>query len=181
MDRTIAGLRKRLDRPIVLVGMMGSGKSTIGRRLAKRLELGFVDADDEIAAAARMSIADIFETYGEEGFRDGERRVIARLLQSDEGVIATGGGAFVEPETRAMILEQAVAIWLDSDIDTLVERVSRKDNRPLLQGRNPREVLEQLLAERGPIYAQAPIRVVSDNGSMTRMVARIIEALGAWG
>ncbi len=160
---------------------MGSGKSTIGRRLAKRLELGFVDADDEIAAAARMSIADIFETYGEEGFRDGERRVIARLLQSDEGVIATGGGAFVEPETRTMILEQAVAIWLDSDIDTLVERVSRKDNRPLLQGRNPREVLEQLLAERGPIYARAPIRVVSDNGSMTRMVARIIEALGAWG
>ena len=170
-------LRGRIDRPLVLVGMMGVGKSTIGRRLASSLTLPFIDADDEIVEAAQMSIPEIFESFGENYFRDGERRVIARLMGGETRVIATGGGAFVQPETRAVILEKAITIWLDSELDTLVERVSRKDTRPLLRGRNPRAVLEQLLAERAPFYAEAPIRVMSDEGPQAETVTRILEAL----
>ncbi len=173
-------LRARIQRPLVLVGMMGVGKSTAGRRLASALSLPFADADAEIVAAARMSIAEMFEDFGEDYFRDGERRVIARLLEGGPGVIATGGGAFVEPATRALILERGIAIWLDSDLETLVERVGRRDTRPLLHGRNPHEVLTKLAEERRPAYAMAPIRVVSDEGPMTRTVTRILEALDAW-
>ena len=172
--------RRGIDRPLVLVGMMGAGKSTIGRRLAAHLSMPFADADEEIVAAAQMSIAEIFDAYGEASFRDGERRVIARLLDGETRVIATGGGAFVQADTRALILERAIAIWLDSDLDTLVERVTRKDTRPLLRGGDPREILERLLAERRPAYAEAPIRVLSDTGPLTDTVARIIEALDAW-
>lgn len=178
--RKALALRGRIGRPLVLVGMMGAGKSTVARRLAASLSLPFNDADEEIVAAARMSIAEIFEAFGEPYFRDGERRVIARLLQGAPCVIATGGGAFVEPATRALILEKGLAIWLDSDLDTLVERVGRRDTRPLLRGRDPREVIERLAAERRPAYAQAPIRVVSDRGPMTRTVTRILEELEAW-
>ena len=127
-----------------------------------------------------MSIPEMFEMFGEEYFRDGERRVIARLLESGPGVIATGGGAFVQPETRALILERSIAIWLDSDLETLVERVSRKDTRPLLRGGDPRTILERLLAERRPAYAQAPIRIVSNTGPPQQTVSRILEALDAW-
>lgn len=169
-----------LAKPLVLVGMMGSGKSTIGRRLAASLGLPFVDADEEIVAAAQMAIPEIFDAFGEPYFRDGERRVIARLLEAGVRVIATGGGAFAQPDTRALILERGIAIWLDSDLDTLVERVSRKNTRPLLRGGNPRAILEQLMAERRPAYEQAPIRVVSNAGPLTDTVARIIEALDAW-
>jgi len=169
-----------LQRPLVLVGMMGVGKSTIGRKLAQQLGLPFADADDEIVAAAQMSIAEIFDAFGEDYFRDGERRVIARLLEQSSGVIATGGGAFVQLETRALILERGIAVWLDADVDTLVERVGRKDTRPLLRDGNPREILGRLLDERRPAYAEAPIHITSDTGAHARTVNRIIEALDQW-
>ncbi len=166
------------DRPIVLIGMMGVGKSTIGRRLAARLGLPFVDADEEIAHAAGMSIPDIFAKYGEAGFRDGERRVIARLIEEGRKVIATGGGAFMNEETRALILDKAIAIWLDADIDVLVERVSRREGRPLLTGKDPRTVLTELSAVRNPVYALAPIRIISGTGPHEQAVEKILETLG---
>ena len=129
----IAALMARIDRPIVLVGLMGVGKSSVGRRLAAVLDLPFTDADDAIEEAAQMTINDMFAMHGEQDFRDGERRVIARLMEEERGVIATGGGAFVNDETRALILEKGIPVWLDADLDTLVERVGRKDNRPLLR------------------------------------------------
>ena len=159
---------------------MGVGKSTVGRKLAQQLGLAFTDADDAIVEAAQMSIAEIFDAFGEGYFRDGERRVIARLLDRRSGVIATGGGAFVQPDTRALILERGIAVWLDSDLDTLVERVGRRDTRPLLKGGDPREILSRLLEERRPAYAQAPVHVTSDTGPHSRVVARIIEALHQW-
>ncbi len=153
--------RYAIARPVVLVGLMGVGKTTIGRRLAKRLDVPFVDADHEIETAAGMSVSEIFERFGEAHFRDGERRVIARLIDGVPRVIATGGGAFMNAETRALILAQATAIWLDSDIETLAERVGRRNDRPLLAGRDARVVLRELAAVRNPIYALAPIHVMS--------------------
>ena len=176
----IRELAARIDRPVVLVGMMGVGKSTIGRRLATALSTGFVDADDEIVAAAGMPIKDIFDEFGEDYFRDGERRVIARLLEEHSGVIATGGGAFVTDETRDLILQQGIAVWLDSDLDTLVERSGRNDRRPLVQGENPRAIIERLKREREGAYARAPIHVKSDKGPHSAAVQRILEALDAW-
>jgi len=164
--------------PVVLVGLMGVGKSTIGRRLAARLNLPFIDADDEIERAAGMTIQEIFDTYGEAAFRDGERRVIARLIDGTPKVIATGGGAFVNDETRALILENATAIWLDADIEVLAERVSRRDGRPLLTGRDPREVLERLARERSPFYAQAPIRIMSSDTPHEATIDKILKAIG---
>lgn len=159
--------------------MMGVGKSTVGRRLAQRLGLPFVDADEEIENAAGMTITEIFEKYGESGFRDGERRVISRLLDEGRQVIATGGGAFMNEETRTLILGKAIAIWLDADIDLLVERVSRREGRPLLKGRDPRTVLLELAEIRNPVYAQAPLHIRSGNGPHEQTVDRIMEALGA--
>ncbi len=156
---------------------MGVGKSTVGRRLAARLSLPFFDADHEIEVAARMSIPEIFEKFGEAHFRDGERRVIARLAAGPPSVIATGGGAFMDEGTRALILERATAVWIDADIDTLVDRVRRRDNRPLLKGKDPAEVLRALAAVRNPIYAEAPIRVVSRQVPHEAMVEAILEAL----
>ncbi len=156
---------------------MGVGKSTIGRRLAGRLHLPFVDADREIEQAAGLSIADIFERFGEEGFRDGERRVIARLIDGKTKVIATGGGAFMNEQTRALILERATAVWLDADIDVLVERVKRRDNRPLLRNRDAREALVELSAVRNPIYAMAPIHVRSEPLPHDATVDSILKAL----
>ncbi len=164
-------------RPIVLVGLMGVGKSTVGRRLASRLHLPFVDADREIEAAASLSIADIFERFGEEGFRDGERRVIARLIDGRPKVVATGGGAFMNEQTRTLILDRAIAIWLDADIDVLVERVGRRDDRPLLHGRDPRAALTELAARRNPIYALAPIHVRSEPLPHEATVDAILKAL----
>ena len=173
----IAEIAARIDRPIVLVGLMGAGKSTVGRRLAAVLDLDFVDADDEIEAAAQRSIGEIFDEFGESYFRDGERRVIARLMDEHRGVIATGGGAFVDPETRALILDKAIAVWIDCDIDTLVERTSRRDSRPLLKNGNPREILSRLLNERKDHYGKAHLRVVSQDGPHNDAVMRIIEAI----
>lgn len=164
-------------RPIVLVGLMGSGKSTVGRRLAGRLHWPFVDADNEIEAAAQMPISEIFARFGEPHFRDGERRVIARLMEGGHKVIATGGGAFVDPETRALILANGTAVWLDASIETLVARVSRRNHRPLLVGKDPAEVLRELLRVRGPCYAEAPIRIVSGNGPHDESVNAILDVL----
>jgi len=179
----IAALARRIDRPIVLVGMMGVGKSSVGKRLAQVLGCEFVDADEAIVEAAQMSIPEIFATYGEPYFRDGERRVIARLLESSgprPRVIATGGGAFMNDKTRALILDRAIPVWLDSEVDVLYERVGRKGNRPLLQGGNPREILARLRAEREPCYSQAPIQVKSEQGPHSRTVARILRGIEAW-
>jgi shikimate kinase len=166
-------------RPIVLVGLMGVGKTTIGRRLASRLGLPFVDADAEIETAAGMSVAEIFERFGEAHFRDGERRVIARLIDGRRKVIATGGGAFMNADTRALILESATAIWLRADIETLVARVGRRDDRPLLQGRDARAVLTELAAVRDPVYALAPVHVTSHPTPHDATVEAIVRQLRA--
>ncbi len=177
----IAALARRIDRPVVLVGMMGVGKSSVGRKLANILHLPFVDADDEIETAAQMPIPEIFSTYGEPYFRDGERRVIARLIgEGPVKIIATGGGAFCNAETRALILDKAIAIWLDSDIETLIERTGRRDNRPLLQQGDPREILTRLRAEREQFYTQAPIHVKSSSGPHHRMTTKVLRGLEAW-
>ena len=180
----IETLAQRIDRPVVLVGMMGVGKSSVGRKLAGLLHMPFVDADEEIERAAQMSISEIFATYGEPYFRDGERRVIARLLDGPlaerRKIIATGGGAFVNAETRALILRDGIAVWLDSDVDTLVERVGRKDTRPLLRGGNPREIIARLKAEREGAYAQAPIHVMSTSGPQSRTVGKVLKGIEQW-
>jgi shikimate kinase len=169
-----------LDRPIVMVGMMGAGKSAIGRRLAHRLGVPFVDADAEIESAAGATIAEIFEKHGEAAFRDGERRVIARLLEGPIGVLATGGGAFMDAETRARIRSRAVTVWLKADLDTLVERVSRRGHRPLLKNGDPREILARLIALRDPVYAEADITVETGHAPAAATVDRVIEALAAF-
>lgn len=166
-------------KPIVLIGLMGAGKSTVGRRLAQRLRLPFADADAEIEAAAGMTVAEIFDRFGEPYFRDGERRVIARLIDGTPKVIATGGGAFINSQTRQLILDEAIAVWLDADPNVLAERVQRRDTRPLLRNRNPVEVLAELAAVRNPIYAMAPIRVSSHHAPHDATVRAILEAIGA--
>jgi shikimate kinase len=179
-DGEIKTLAGRIDRPLVLVGMMGVGKSTVGRKLAQLLGLPFADADEEIEQAAQMTVTEIFERFGEAYFRDGERRVIARLLEAGPSVLATGGGAFVQAPTRALILERGIAIWLDSDVATLLERVSRKDTRPLLRDGDPAEIVGRLKAERESSYAQAPIHVTSKTGPHGDTVNRILQELGRW-
>lgn len=166
-------------RAIVLIGMMGVGKSTVGKRLATRLKLPFVDADHEIERAAGRSIEEIFARFGEPAFRDGERRVIARLIDGRRKVIATGGGAFMQEDTRRLILDRATAIWLDADLDVLAERVARREGRPLLKNRNPREVLGELAAIRNPVYALAPIHIRSQPLPHEATVDAIIRALSA--
>ncbi len=169
----------RIDCSVVLVGLMGAGKSAIGRRLASRLGIPFVDADEEIERAAGCSISDIFEIHGEAAFRDGERRVIARLLTRPPHVLATGGGAFMDPETRAAIRACSISVWLRADLDLLVSRVSRRNNRPLLAGGDPREILQRLMNERHPIYAEADVVVESGDGPHEQTVEAVLGALGA--
>jgi len=170
-----------IDRSIVLVGLMGVGKSTIGRRLAKRLGVEFVDSDTEIEKVAGYTISEIFERFGESSFRDGERRVLARLVAGDPKVIATGGGAFMDAETRALILEKCTAVWLDADIALLTERVSRRDNRPLLKGKDATAVLSELAVKRNPVYAEAHIHIRSEATPHDDAVERIIDAVGKRG
>jgi shikimate kinase len=179
-DGEIARIAARIDRPVVIVGLMGAGKSTVGRKLASMIDRGFVDADDEIEHAAQRSIPEIFAEFGESYFRDGERRVIARLIDENSGVIATGGGAFVDDETRALILDKAIAIWIDCDIDTLVERTSRRDHRPLLKNGDPKAILTDLMEKRGKFYSQAHIRVISEDGPHADTARAIIEAIDRW-
>jgi shikimate kinase len=164
-------------RSLVLVGMMGAGKSTIGRRLSVRLGLPFVDADAEIELAHRMAISDIFEKYGEPYFRDGEVRVIARLLDSGPAVIATGGGAFMRQETRERIREKAVSIWLKADSDIIMRRVKRRSDRPLLQTTDPEATVERLIREREPIYRQADVTIWSRDVPHEKIVEECLGAL----
>src|SRR5689334_6226508 len=166
-------------RSVVLIGMMGAGKSTIGRRMAARLRLPFLDADIEIEAAAGMSIPDIFETHGEPHFRDGEARVIARLLDSGPAVIATGGGAFMREETRNRIRDKAVSIWLKADVDIIMKRVKRRADRPLLQTEDPVATVSRLLEAREPVYATADLTIGSRDVPHDRVVDECIDALRA--
>ena len=166
-----------LPRTVALVGLMGAGKTKIGRRLALRLNLPFFDSDEEIEAAAGETIDEIFSNRGEAAFRDGERRVIGRLLGGPVHVLATGGGAFMDPATRRIIAERGVSIWLRAELDTLFARVSRRSNRPLLKTPDPRAVLAELIERRYPIYAEADITIDSGDGPPDATAARAIAAL----
>jgi shikimate kinase len=168
------------DRTIVLVGLMGAGKSAIGRRLAARLGVPFVDADTEIEAAAGRTIEEIFAEHGEAAFREGERKVIARLLDGPVQVLATGGGAYMDPETRARIRAHGRSVWLRADLDVLLKRVRKRNNRPLLKQGDPREILERLMAVRHPVYAEADIVVDSVDAPHEVVVDAIVAALAAW-
>jgi shikimate kinase len=165
------------DRCIVLVGLMGAGKTTVGRRLAKRLALPFIDSDEEIERAADHSISEIFDRFGEPSFRDGERRVLRRLIGGPPKVIATGGGAFMDTETRALVLDQAIAVWLRAGLETLAERALRRGHRPLLKDKDPLQTLASLAAVRDPVYAEAPIHIRSDGFSQEQAVDAILAAL----
>lgn len=166
-------------KTIVLVGLMGVGKSSVGRRVASRLGLPFYDADNEIEAAAGCSISDLFARYGEPAFRAGERRVMRRLLSGPRAVIATGGGAFIDPETRALIAAQAISIWLRADLDLLTKRVTGRDHRPLLKGGDPRTILAGLMEKRDPIYAEADLVVDSLDQPTDITVMAVLRALTA--
>ena len=166
-------------RSIVLVGLMGAGKSTIGRRLAQKLGLTFVDADAEIEQAAGKAVQDIFRDHGETYFRDGERRVIARLLESGPQVLATGGGAFMNQETRNNIARLGIAVWLKADMSLLMKRVRRRDNRPLLKAEDPEQVMRSLMDERYPVYSLADIIVESRDVPHSSIVSDVIRALAA--
>jgi len=166
-----------IPRTIILVGLMGAGKTCIGRELALRLGLPFVDADTEIEAAAGCAIEDIFRLYGEDEFRDGERRVMARLLGGPVRVLATGGGAFMDPETRREIGDRAISVWLRADLDLLVSRVGRRTDRPLLKGKNTREILRELIDQRYPVYAEADITVDSGREAPDSTVERVMRGI----
>jgi shikimate kinase len=169
------------SRSLVLVGLMGAGKSTVGRRLGSALRLPFHDADQEIETAAGCTVSDFFERYGEAAFRDGERKVIARLLSGPRHVLATGGGAFMDPTTRELIKKQGLSIWLRADIGLLMERVNKRPTRPLLKNGDPQATMERLMAERYPIYAQADITVDSNGGPHDTVVQQILSQLAVMG
>ena len=170
-------LTDKLDRPIVLVGLMGAGKSTVGRRLAKRLGLPFVDSDTAIEEASGTTTSDLFERYGEHDFRDGERRLVARLIDGTVRVIATGGGAFVDPHTRQLLNERAITVWLDAPVEVLAERTGRRDSRPLLRGGNRSATLTRLSEQRQPMYAEAHIHIRSGDGAHSNVVEAIVAAV----
>jgi shikimate kinase len=167
----------RLKQTVALVGMMGAGKSALGRRLAGRLDVAFRDADAEVEAAAGCTISEIFDKYGEEAFRDCERKVISRLLDEPPHVLATGGGAFVDDPTRTRIKSTALSVWLNVPIDVLIGRVGRRETRPLLRNGNPREIMTRLLTEREAIYAEADLTISSKDGPHSDAVERIVGAL----
>ena len=175
-----SSLALELPRSIVLVGLMGAGKSCIGRRLASRLGVEFHDADAEIERAAGCSIQDIFEVHGEAAFRDGEKRVIARLLAQPPHVLATGGGAFVDPETRANVAKRGISIWLRADLELMLQRTARRNNRPLLKRGDPRQILQRLIDERYPVYALADITVDSVDGPPDITLGRVLAALESY-
>ena len=182
MDKTsgesIGAIRERLSRrSIVLVGLMGCGKSAIGRRLASRLDLPFVDADDEIEAAHKLTITEIFKQYGEPYFRDGERRVISRLLANGPQVLATGGGAFMNAETRDNIRRAGISVWLRAELPILMKRVLKRETRPLLKTPDPEGVMRSLMEARYPVYASADITVQSRDVAHEVIVGEILEAL----
>ena len=176
----LAQIRKALgSRSIVLIGLMGAGKTAVGRRLANKLDLPFIDADTEIEVAAGASISEIFAEHGEAYFRHGERKVIARLLQGGPQVLATGGGAYMNPETRAAIKARGVSVWLKADAKVLLKRVGRRGNRPLLAGGEPEKVMKKLMQERYPVYAEADVTVESRDVPHELIVGSVIDALAA--
>ncbi|MCU0953135.1 MAG: shikimate kinase [Hyphomicrobium sp.] len=177
MNSTEALLSLLGERSIVLVGLMGCGKSSVGRRLASRLGIGFVDADEEIERVAAKTIVEIFADHGEAYFRDGERRVIGRLLASGPQVLATGGGAFINPETRAKIRERGVSVWLRAELPVLMRRVSKRDTRPLLKSGDPEATMRDLMAKRYPVYAEADATVESRDVPHDVIVNEVIAAL----
>ena len=170
-------LAKRLDRPVVLVGLMGVGKSTVGRRLAKRLGLPFVDSDSEIEETVGLPWGELFERYGEEDYRDGERRLVARLIDDQVRVIATGGGVFVDSRTRALLKEKTITVWLDAPVDVLAERTGRRDTRPLLKNGDRKATLERIAEVERQAYAEADIHVRSGEGAHKEVVEAIVSAL----
>jgi shikimate kinase len=175
----VTDVGKRLDRPVVLVGLMGVGKSTVGRRLAGRLGLPFVDSDAAIEDAVGLSAGELFERYGEDDYRDGERRLVARLIDGQVRVIATGGGVFVDPRTRALLKERTITVWLDAPVDVLAERTARRDTRPLLKTEDPKGTLERLARAERESYAEAHLHVKSGKGAHRDVVEAIIQALDA--
>jgi len=168
------------NKSIVLIGMPGSGKSTIGRKLAARLGIPFKDSDHEVETAAGMTISQIFETLGEPAFRDGERKVIARLLGGPQTVLSTGGGAFMNEMTRTLILKDAISVWLKADLDVLVQRTSRTNDRPLLAKGDPRTILQELMAKREPMYANATLTILSEDCPVEDTTTRVIQALKSY-
>lgn len=177
-DDNVAAILSRLnDRSIVLIGLMGAGKTTIGRRLAKKLNMSFADADTEIEKAAGKTVPEIFEEHGEQYFRDGERRVIDRLLQEHPRILATGGGAYMNEATRATIAERGISVWLKADFDLLMKRVRKRSNRPLLKTGDPETVMHKLIEERYPIYGEANIVVESKDVPHDQIVIACIETL----
>lgn len=180
-DPALAGIKDRLaGRSIVLVGLMGAGKTAIGRRVAQALGLDFVDSDHEIETVSRMTIPELFERYGEPEFRALEERVVTRLVKDRSQVVSTGGGAYMNANTRAAIAENGISVWLKADIDTLMARVAKKPNRPLLKAPDPRAVMEKLMAERYPVYAHADITVTTRDVKREEIMAEVIRAVEAW-
>lgn len=178
IEKIALDVKKALNgRSVVFVGIMGVGKSTIGRRVARLLNMSFVDADAEIELAADLSVAEIFEKFGEPYFRAGERKVIERVLDQGQQLLATGGGAFMNPDTRASIAKSSVSLWLDADIDLVMQRVSRRKTRPLLQNPDPQKIIEQLMETRNPVYAKADFRFASHDVSRDIIAAEIVELL----
>jgi shikimate kinase len=167
----------KLDRPVTLVGLMGAGKTTVGRRLAAALKLPFIDADEEIERAAGLTVQEIFARHGEADFRRGERQVIARLLTRSPHILATGGGAFMDPDTRALMKQKAISVWLKAPLDVLMRRVERREGRPLLKQGDPQAVMQRLMQERYPIYAEADVIVDSVNAPHAATVTAVLHAL----
>jgi shikimate kinase len=181
LSQEIENIREKLgNHPIVLVGLMGAGKSSIGRRLAEKLNFPFVDADHEIEVAADKSIAEIFADHGEAYFREGERRVISRLIENGAQVLATGGGAFINDDTRERIAGHGVSVWLKADLPLLMKRVNKRADRPLLLNDNPQAVMQRLMDERYPVYAKADVTVESRDVQHTQMVNDVIKMLAKW-
>lgn len=165
------------ERTIVLVGLMGAGKSSVGRRLAAELGLPFKDADTEIEQASNLSVPEFFDAHGEKAFRDGERKVISRLLTEDQHILATGGGAYMDGDTRHIIAQNGLSVWLRADLDTILKRCLKRNTRPLLRKGDPRQILENLIKERYPIYAEADVTVDSGDGPHHIVVSKIIKAI----
>lgn len=179
MDELAQNIRNRLDKPLVLIGLMGAGKTKMGSLLARELNLPFVDADQEIESAAGCSVADIFETHGEPAFRDLERKILARLLSEELKIIAPGGGAVMNDETAALVWEKSISIWLRADLDVLVERTSRNNRRPLLRNGNPREILAGLMEKRHPVYQKAALTVETDSSEIDHTLQKLMKSLDA--